>query len=103
MKSFLIRYRLKNAAAAQWHRDVIDFIAALDGDPALSGKISYRCMKIRDSAEYLHLATAADDAAVKALQQSSFFTAYTEKTRTVAGGSVEVLPLEIIAETKWKA
>src|SRR5579872_1121357 len=103
MKSFLIKYRLQNTPADEWHRDVAEFIAALDRDPALKGKISYRCMKIRDSADYLHLATAADDAAVKALQQSGFFSAYTEKTRQVAGGSVEVLPLETIAETQTKA
>jgi hypothetical protein len=60
-------------------------------------------MKIRDSADYLHLATAADDQAIKALQQSPFFAGYTEKTRKVAGGAVDVLPLEIIAETKAKA
>ena len=77
MKHFLIRYRLQNATPETWHKDVAEFIAALDGDPALKGKISYRCMKIRDSADYLHLATAADEQAVKALQQSAFFSRYT--------------------------
>jgi hypothetical protein len=102
MKSSLIRYRLQNASPEEWHKDVAQFIAALDSDPALKGKIAYRCMKIRDSADYLHIATAADDQAIKQLQQSPFFSAYTEKTRKVAGGSVDVLPLEIIAETQAK-
>jgi hypothetical protein len=101
--SFLIRYRLQNASPEAWHRDVTAFIAGLDGDPALRGKISYRCMKIRDSADYLHLATAVDDEAIKALQQSPFFSNYAEKTRKVAAGTVDVLPLEIVAETKSKA
>ena len=39
-----------------------DFIAAIDSDPALQGKITYRCMKNRDGSDYYHLATAADDA-----------------------------------------
>jgi hypothetical protein len=102
MKHFLIKYRLQNATPETWHKDVAEFIAALDGDPALKGKISYRCMKIRDSADYLHLATAADEQAVKALQQSAFFSRYTEKTKQAAGGNVEVLPLEIIAETQMR-
>jgi hypothetical protein len=102
MKHFLIKYRLQNATPETWHKDVAEFIAALDGDPALKGKISYRCMKIRDSADYLHLATAADEQAVKALQQSAFFSGYTEKTKQAAGGNVEVLPLEIIAETQMR-
>ncbi len=103
MKSFLIKYRLQNAAPEAWHKDVADFIAALDSDPALQGKISYRCMKVGDSADYLHIATAADDQAVKTLQQSAFFSNYTEKTRKAAGGAVEVAPLTIIAETKLKS
>ena len=102
MKQFLIRYRLENATPEAWHRDVADFIAALDGDPTLRGRIAYRCMKIRDSSDYLHLATAADEEAVRALQQNAVFKSYAEKTRTVAGGAVEVVPLDVIAETKWK-
>jgi len=80
-----------------------EFIAAIDNDPALQGKISYRCMKSRDGSDYYHLAAAADDQAIKALQASSVFKNYTEKTRKAAGGSVDVLPLDIIAETKLKA
>jgi hypothetical protein len=102
MKSFLIRYRLQNASPEAWHKDVAEFIGALDSDPALQGKISYRCMKVRDSADYLHIATAADDDAVKALQRSAFFSSYTDKTRKVAGGEVDVQPLEIVAETRSK-
>jgi hypothetical protein len=60
-------------------------------------------MKIRDSADYLHLATAADDQAIKALQQSRLFCGYTEKTRKVGGGAADVWPLDIIAETQMKA
>jgi hypothetical protein len=60
-------------------------------------------MKIGDSADCLHLATAADDQAIKAPQQSPLFSGHTEKTRKVAGGAVDVWPLDIIAETQMKA
>jgi hypothetical protein len=103
MKHFLIKYRLANAPADSWHRDVTQFIAAIDSDPALQGKIAYRSMKSRDG-DYYHLATAADEAAVKALQQSAFFSRYTDKIKqAAAGGKVDVVPLEIVAETKSKA
>ncbi len=102
MKQFLIKYRLRNATPEAWHKDVTDFIGAIDAAPALRGKISYCCMKNRDGSDYYHLATASDEAAVKALQQSGFFSRYTEKTRQAAGGQVDVLPLEIVAETKCK-
>jgi hypothetical protein len=99
MKYFLIKYRFQNGSQESWHRDIAAFIAAVDGDPDLKGKISYRCMKARDGADYYHLAGAADDAAVKALQSKEFFRRYTDKTRIAGGGAVDVVPLETIAET----
>jgi hypothetical protein len=103
MKYFLIKYRLKSGPEEQWHQDIARFISALDNDPDLSGKISYRCMKDRGGSDYFHLAAAADDQAVKMLQSREFFTRYTEQTKLAAGGEVEVLPLEIIAETGYRA
>ena len=103
MKQTIIRYKLTNASAEEWHRDIAKFIAALDTDPAINGRISYRVMKSRDGNDYYHIATPADDDAVKALQQSAFFKPYQERTRQVAGGDVGVSPLELVAETKRKA
>ena len=101
MKRFLIRYtfRLDRDAVEAWHQHVAEFISALDSDPGLKGRITYRCMKVKEGSEYFHLAEAADDEAIKALQQREFFKRYTEETRRVAGGAVEVSPLETIAET----
>lgn len=103
MKQTLIKYRLTDATADEWHRDIAAFIAALDTDPAINGRISYRVMKSRDGNDYYHIATPADDDAVKALQQSAFFKRYTERTRQVAGGNVTVSPLELVAETKRRS
>ena len=100
MKHFMIKYRFANGTKTEWHQAIAQFISALNDDPDLNGKISYRCMKIRDDEAYYHLATAADDQAIKALQAQDFFKRYTERTKLVAGGEVEVLPLDIIAETK---
>jgi stalled ribosome alternative rescue factor ArfA len=103
MKHFLIKYRFDGGSQQAWHQEIARFIAALDSDPALQGKISYRCMKSKEGSDYYHWAAAADDQAIKALQTSDFFRAYTEKTKLAAGGEVEVLPLEIIAETQYRA
>lgn len=99
MKHFMIKYSFANGTPEDWHREIAAFIAALDGDAELKGRISYRCMKNRDDQSYFHLAAAADEAAVKALQSRDFFKAYTEKTRQVAGGNVTVTPIELIATT----
>ena len=64
------------------------FIAAVEADQALNGRIAYRCMKADNgSSEYYHLAAAADEAAAKELQQRDFFKAYTEETKRVSGGN----------------
>ena len=61
MKQFLIKYRHTTGTVEDWHREIASFIASLDGDPALKGKIGYRCMKGRDGADYYHLATVFDE------------------------------------------
>lgn len=99
MRHSLIKYRFTNGTQTEWHQAVARFISALDNDPELKGKISYRCMKVRDDQAYYHLATAADDETVKLLQQRDYFKRYAEATRHVAGGDVVVSPLEIVAET----
>jgi hypothetical protein len=99
MKYFMIRYQFANGSREDWHRDIEGFIATLSSDPELRGKISYRCMKNHDDDSYFHLAAAADDQAIKALQSREFFKRYSEKTRQVAGGQVVVTPIDLIAET----
>ena len=100
MKYFMIKYQFANGTTEDWHHDVARFIAALDGDPELKGRISYRVMKNCDDSSYFHLAGAADDAAVKTLQSRDFFKAYQARTREVAAsGNVTVTPIELIAQT----
>jgi hypothetical protein len=95
----MIKYQFANGTPEQWHREVETFIAALDNDPELKGKITYRCMKNRDDSSYFHLAAAADEQTIKTLQSRDFFKAYTAKTRQVAAGEVVVTPMLLIAET----
>ncbi|MGA6969984.1 MAG: hypothetical protein WBY93_00020 [Candidatus Binatus sp.] len=100
MTYFLIKYRFKNGTEEEWHQEVARFIAEINNDPALTGKITYRCMKSRNGPDYYHLASAADEQSVQTLQAREFFKRYTERTKIVADGELEVLPLMIIAETK---
>jgi len=103
MKYFMIKYVFKDGSRDAWHGEMETFIAALDGDPALAGKISYRCHRIRGRDDYFHIAGAIDDDAIKALQGNATFRAYQEKTRAVSGGTLEVVPLDIVAETRFRA
>ena len=77
MKHSMIKYQFANGTPEEWHREIEKFIAALDNDPELKGKILYRCMKNRDDSSYFHLAAAADERPIKTLQSRDFFKHYT--------------------------
>ncbi|MGZ3408837.1 MAG: hypothetical protein ACXWKC_20060 [Xanthobacteraceae bacterium] len=99
MKRFVIKYQRRNATAEAWHQEIAQFIAALDNDAELCGRISYRCMKAGED-QYYHIATVIDDEAPKILQGRDFFKHYNERTRAIGGGDVVVSPIEIVGETK---
>jgi hypothetical protein len=100
MRQFMIHYRRASGDDADWHAEIGRFIAALDADPALSGKIGYRVVKRRDEPEYFHIATVHDEAAVKVLQSRPFFATYTARNREISGGKVDVIPLDFVGQTK---
>jgi hypothetical protein len=101
MKRFLITYtrRPETGSPEDWHQQIVAFIASLDADPLLRGRINYSCMKKRDGLDYVHLAEVLDDDAGQALQQRAFFQSYSAAVRHTAGGVVEATPLDLIAET----
>ena len=100
MKHFMIRYEFKSGTTEAWHQEIGRFIKAIDSDPELKGRLSYRVLKNRDDSHYFHLASVTDEAAQKTLQSRDFFKAYTEMTRKVAaGGEVTVTPIEVIGAT----
>jgi len=103
MKHLLIKYTRTSGSHEDWGREVGRFINALDTDPALSGKIAYRCLKHKEGADYYHIVAVADEDTTRTLGERDFFSAYTERVGTVSGGTVEVLPLELVAETAFRA
>jgi hypothetical protein len=98
----MITYEFKTGTPEAWHEEIARFIAALENDPVVKGRISYRCMKAKQGTRYYHLAATADDDAAKALQANNDFAHYTEETKRVSGGTVQVVPLEIVAETAFR-
>ena len=99
MKYVLIKYQFKDGSKEEWHADVARFVKAIDDDPELRGKITYRAMKA-DGDDYYHLATAVDQAAADLLGERDYFDRYTGRTGEVSRGTVQVVPLEVVAQTK---
>jgi hypothetical protein len=92
-----LRERLQFAAQDAWS-DLPGSLCASE-EPGSDLAIAQGSVPVRDGIDYYHLAFAVDDRAIKTLQERDFFKRYTEKTKFVAGGEVEVLPLEVVAET----
>ena len=44
MKHFLIKYRLQDGSPEAWRAQIQRFIAAVEADGTLNGRIAYRCM-----------------------------------------------------------
>jgi hypothetical protein len=103
VKHFLIKYSRTTGSEAEWHEHIAQFITALNSDAEVKGKIGYRCFQKRGGADYYHLACAVDEAASATLQQQDFFKRYQGHTKAAAGGVVEVVPLELVAETAFFA
>jgi hypothetical protein len=101
MKHFLIRYHFTGDSEAEWQAAIARFIADLEGDAELGGKIAYRAMRSADG-DYFHLASPVDEAAVKALGERPFFERYTALTERAGGGEVSVVPLDVVAETQLR-
>ena len=51
------------------------------------------------SEDYYHIATTMDEDAARTLQERAFFGRYTSESKRVSGGTLEVVPLTVIAET----
>lgn len=99
MKYFLISYRFTVGTEEDWHKEIDTFIKALNNDPELGGRISYKCLKSTKGLEYYHLATAESDEVAKKLSERDFFKHYTMETELVSRGTVKVTPLQLVAET----
>ena len=103
MKHFLIKYERTITPIEAWHKQITEFIAALDTDPELKGRVSYRALKHANGADYYHLASTADPEAGQLLQSKDFFKRYTQLTSDAAGQPVHAISLEVIGETSFKA
>ena len=98
MRYNLIKYHLTNGNPDEWNREVASFVKAIDEDPSLRGKIAYRALRT-EGGDYYHLAVSVDETATKELVSRDFFKQYAEKVEKASAGGVEVLPLEVVAQT----
>ena len=76
------------------------FIEAIDLDPSLRGRISYRSFKGADGVSFYHMTAAEDAGAIAELREKPFFKQYAARMREVAQGGPEFTQMQLIGGTK---
>ena len=94
-----IRYTL-NTPSELWEQEVMAFIEAVDSDPSLSGRISYRSFKGADGVSFYHMSGAADAGALAELMAKPFFKEYAARVKAVSKIGPEVTQLNLVGGTK---
>ena len=102
MPQSIIAYTFKTGSEEEWRRRIAEMVGQMNADPDLKGRIAYQVLKERSGQRYWHIASAVDDAALKALQGKDYFRSYQAATREAAAGTHEVIGTETIAETTFR-
>lgn len=102
MPQSIIAYTFRSGSEDEWRRRIATMVGQMNADPDLKGRIAYRVLKERSGQRYWHVASAVDDAALKALQSKDYFRSYQAATREASGGAVEVIGTETVAETDFR-
>jgi hypothetical protein len=95
----LIRYSI-NVPNEDWEHEVLAFVRAIDRDPSLRGRVSYRCLKEGDGVSFCHIAAAVNDAAVDDLKERPFFRPYSAKLRAIAKCEPEFTKMQVVGGTE---
>ena len=98
MFGILIQYNYDGDEGA-WMAAVEEFTAAIDADPALAGKFSYRVNIAADGVGRVHVGRWDAEETVAHLQGQDFFKRFAAKIGEFAGGAPNATRLRLAAET----
>ncbi len=98
MYGILIQYDYDGDEAA-WLSAAEDFVAAIDNDPVLRGKFSYRVNIAADGVGRAHVGRWDSDETLAHLQSQDFFKTFAAKVGEFAGGAQNATRLRLAAET----
>ncbi len=98
MNGILIQYDYDGDEGA-WLAAVEDFVAAIDDDPVLRGRFSYRVNVAADGVSRVHVGRWDSEETLTHLQSQDFFKAFAAKVGEFAGGPPNASRMRLAAET----
>jgi hypothetical protein len=73
---------------AAWKKATSDFIAAIDSDKEIAGRLHYRVNKARDGNRRVHWGWWDSPETVAKMQSRDYFKTFSAKVREMAGGTL---------------
>jgi len=98
MFGILIQYNY-DGDEGEWLTAVEEFVAAVDADPALRGKFSYRVDIAADGVGRVHVGHWDAEETLAHLQAQDFFKRFAAKVGEFAGGAPNATRLRLAVET----
>ncbi len=98
MFGILIQYNY-DGDEGEWMTAVEAFVGAVDADPALRGKFSYRVNIAGDGVGRAHVGRWDAEETLAHLQAQDFFKRFAAKVSEFAGGAPNATRLRLAAET----
>jgi len=98
MHGILIQYNY-DGDEGTWLAAMEDFVAAIDADPALRGKFSYRVNVAADGVGRVHVGQWDSDETLAHLQSQPFFKTFAGKVGEFSGGGPNAGRMRLAAET----
>ena len=98
MRSITISYKF-GGPEGEWRKMVGDFIAAIDGDPEVAGKITYQVATADDRETRIHWGRWDNQDTLRTMQSRDYFKTFAERLRELTGGQQNVMASDVILKT----
>ncbi len=84
---------------AVWQKTIADFIAAIDTDAEVAGRLHYRVNKAREGNRRVHWGWWDKPETVAKMQSRDYFKTFSAKLREMAGDTLTTIPVTRHGET----
>ena len=98
MHGISIRYEF-SGDEDKWEAAIRGFIAAIDADPEVSGRFTYRVNKAKEGNMRVHWGSWDRPETVATLQSRDYFKSFAAELQAMAGESLSAVPLTEWAQT----
>ena len=98
MRTITIWYKY-HGPEENWRKVVGDFIAAIDGDPEIAGKLTYQVTIADDGETRIHWGRWDSQETLRVMQSRDYFKAFAQRVKEFAGGQPNSMSSDVVLKT----